>query len=67
MRNGYLTTQEVAERLGITPSAVLRLRTRGTLAGMFKGRTWWFSELAVEVLENSPYYLARSRAWRKSA
>lgn len=58
---GWLTTKQVGIRLGISPTAVLRLKDRATLAGYWSGRTWFFRETAVEALERDPAYQKRTR------
>lgn len=57
----YLTTAQVAERLGVSTVAVLRLRARGTLGGIWAGRTWFFRVEVVEALAESAAYQRRSR------
>ncbi len=61
MITGWMTTKEVAKRLGITPTAVLRLKDRATLAATWSGRTWFFRETTVDALNLDPAYRKRSR------
>lgn len=56
-----LTTQQVAQELGISVSAVHRLCNRGTLGwSWFAGRRV-FQRSAVDALKNSPGYSKRTR------
>lgn len=61
MITGWMTTAEVARRLGVTPTAVLRLKDRGTLPAVWTGRTWFFRETAVDALNTDEGYRRRSR------
>lgn len=61
MITGWLTTAQVAVRLGVTPTAVLRLKDRATLAATWSGRTWFFRETTVDALNIDPGYRKRSR------
>ncbi len=58
---GWLTTAQAAKRLGISTTAVLRLKDRATLGGFWSGRTWFFREVAVDALNIDPGYRSRSR------
>ena len=61
MITGWMTTKQVAQRLGITPTAVIRLKDRATLAATWSGRTWFFRETAVDALNIDAGYRKRSR------
>ncbi|MFH0983790.1 MAG: helix-turn-helix domain-containing protein [Planctomycetota bacterium] len=53
IHNGYLTTHEAAERLGVTSMTILRWRAKGILRGMQIGTPTspvWIEESSVQEL-----------------
>lgn len=61
LENNYLTTLEVARRLGITRDAVIKLVQRRTLPAHRVGLAYLVPVRAVEALEQDPGYQARTR------
>lgn len=61
MIRGYMETSEVAQDLGITPEAVLKLAHRGTLKSNFLAGRRLFEPVEVAKLKTDPTYLKRSR------
>ena len=61
MIRGYMETSEVAQDLGITPEAVLRLAHRGTLKSNFLAGRRLFDPVDVAKLKTDEEYQKRSR------
>lgn len=61
MIRGYLETSEVAQQLGITTEAVLKLTHRGTLKSQFLAGRRLFDPADVAALQADPQYAKRSR------
>lgn len=61
MIRGYMETSEVAQDLGITTEAVLKLAHRGTLKSNFLAGRRLFDPVEVEKLKTCPDYQKRSR------
>lgn len=61
MKRGLMETREVAEALGISKPAVIRLCGRGTLKSFFIGGVRLFDPIEVAKLQCCPEYRKRSR------
>lgn len=46
--NEYLTTNEAAEIVGLTPAALRRRARAGQLGATKRGGVWWYTREAVE-------------------
>lgn len=67
MIENWMSTKEVSILLGISPTAVQRLRARGTLAGVWACRGWMFRRDIVRELQESLGYKSRTRRVNRAA
>lgn len=60
----WMTTRDVAIKMGVTSTAVVRLIQRGTLAARWHGRSYMIRYSAVVALLASEPFKRRSRSGR---
>jgi excisionase family DNA binding protein len=51
---GYLTSQEAADKLGVTPGRICQLIADGLLPSELVGKTRLIKESALKLVENRP-------------
>ena len=60
----WMTTRDVAVKMGVSSTAVVRLIQRGTLASRWHGRSYMIRHSAVVALLASEPFKRRSRSGR---